>query len=49
MASDAIPIDFDPYAKFDICAATYKPIYEDTPSVSDPLTVVNTLSRKKIK
>nr|3MV2_A Chain A, Coatomer subunit alpha [Saccharomyces cerevisiae]3MV2_C Chain C, Coatomer subunit alpha [Saccharomyces cerevisiae]3MV2_E Chain E, Coatomer subunit alpha [Saccharomyces cerevisiae] len=38
MASDAIPIDFDPYAKFDICAATYKPIYEDTPSVSDPLT-----------
>lgn len=38
MAQDAIALDFDPYADFDICASTHTPIYKDTPSVSDPLT-----------
>ncbi|EDO18559.1 hypothetical protein Kpol_2001p65 [Vanderwaltozyma polyspora DSM 70294] len=38
IASDAIELDFDPYAEFDICAASYTPIYKGTPSVSDPLT-----------
>lgn len=38
LASDAIELDFDPYADFDICAATHTPIYKGTPSVSDPLT-----------
>ena len=37
-ASDAITLDFDPYADFDICAATHTPIYKDMPSVVDPLT-----------
>ncbi|KAH3902677.1 probable Coatomer subunit alpha [Saccharomycodes ludwigii] len=38
IAHDAHEIEFDPYAKFDICAATYTPIYEGSPSVIDPLT-----------
>ena len=38
IAHDAIELDFDPYAKFSICAATYTPIYKDSPSVTDPLT-----------
>ncbi|KAK5779414.1 coatomer subunit alpha PWA37_004288 [Arxiozyma heterogenica] len=38
IAHDAIALDFDPYAEFDICAATYTPIYKGTPSVADPLT-----------
>ncbi|CCK68715.1 coatomer subunit alpha KNAG_0B02720 [Huiozyma naganishii CBS 8797] len=38
MANDAIPLDFDPYANFDICCASYTPIYKDTPFVVDPLT-----------
>ncbi|KAK6455869.1 coatomer WD associated region-domain-containing protein [Scheffersomyces xylosifermentans] len=37
VASDAIEIDFDPYAEFDICAATYTPIYRGSPSVSEEL------------
>lgn len=38
LAHDAIEIDFDPYAEFDICAASHTPIYKGTPSVTDPLT-----------
>ncbi|SCU93742.1 LAMI_0E15434g1_1 [Lachancea mirantina] len=38
LAHDAVEIDFDPYAEFDICAATFTPIYKDTPYVVDPLT-----------
>ncbi|CCD22367.1 coatomer subunit alpha NDAI_0A02090 [Naumovozyma dairenensis CBS 421] len=38
IASDAIQLDFDPYAEFDVCASTYTPIYKDSPSVLDPLT-----------
>ncbi|CCH61765.1 hypothetical protein TBLA_0F02230 [Henningerozyma blattae CBS 6284] len=38
VAHDAVQIDFDPYAEFDICASTYTPIYSDSSSVSDPLT-----------
>ncbi|QEU59007.1 Cop1 [Kluyveromyces lactis] len=41
MAHDAIEIDFDPYAEFDICAASHTPIYKGTPSVTDPLTGAN--------
>ena len=37
-ASDEVTIDFDPYAEFQVCAATYTPIYKDSPSVQDPLT-----------
>lgn len=38
MAHDAVEIDFDPYADFEICAATFTPIYKGSPSVTDPLT-----------
>lgn len=38
MAQDAIQLDFDPYAEFEICASTYTPIYKGTPSVIDSLT-----------
>lgn len=38
LAHDAVEIDFDPYADFDICASTYTPIYKGTPSAIDPLT-----------
>ncbi|QPG76917.1 coatomer subunit alpha [Brettanomyces nanus] len=38
ISTDAVEIDFDPYAEFEICAGTYSPIYKGTPSVSDPLT-----------
>ncbi|CAH2355081.1 coatomer subunit alpha [[Candida] railenensis] len=36
-ASDAIEIDFDPYADFDICAASLTPIYKGSPSVTEAL------------
>ncbi|KAJ5820115.1 hypothetical protein N7474_005706 [Penicillium riverlandense] len=35
---DKIEIDFDPFAEFDICAASHTPIYSGSPSVSDPFT-----------
>ncbi|KAJ5124297.1 uncharacterized protein N7515_008122 [Penicillium bovifimosum] len=35
---DQIDIDFDPFAEFDICAASWTPIYSGSPSVSDPFT-----------
>ena len=38
ISTDAVEIDFDPYAEFDICAGTYTPIYKNTPFVIDPLT-----------
>ena len=38
ISTDAVEIDFDPYAEFDICAGTYTPIYKNTPFVVDPLT-----------
>ncbi|CCE63084.1 hypothetical protein TPHA_0D04500 [Tetrapisispora phaffii CBS 4417] len=38
LANDAVEIDFDPYAEFDICASSYTPIYKGEPSVQDPLT-----------
>lgn len=38
LAYDAIEIDFDPYADFDLCASTYTPIYKGTANVLDPLT-----------
>ncbi|AET41368.1 coatomer subunit alpha Ecym_8072 [Eremothecium cymbalariae DBVPG len=38
IANDAVELDFDPYAEFDLCAATHTPIYKGSPSVVDPLT-----------
>ncbi|RAK96156.1 coatomer subunit alpha [Aspergillus ibericus CBS 121593] len=35
---DKIDIEFDQFAEFDICAASYTPIYGGSPSVSDPFT-----------
>lgn len=37
VSSDAIVIDFDPYAEFDICASTLTPIYKGSPSVTEAL------------
>lgn len=38
ISTDAVDIGFDPYGEFDVCAATFKPIYANTPFVSDALT-----------
>lgn len=35
---DKIEVDFDQFADFEICAASYTPIYSGSPSVSDPYT-----------
>ncbi|OJJ48651.1 hypothetical protein ASPZODRAFT_130756 [Penicilliopsis zonata CBS 506.65] len=35
---DAIDIEFDQFAEFDICAASHTPIYTGSPSVTDPFT-----------
>lgn len=40
ISSDAVEVDFDPYAEFDICAATFSPIYKGSPSVSEALVGV---------
>ncbi|KAK6460717.1 coatomer WD associated region-domain-containing protein [Scheffersomyces coipomensis] len=37
IASDAIDIDFDPYAEFEICAATHTPIYKGDEYVTEAL------------
>ena len=37
ISSDAVEIDFDPYADFDICYASFTPIYKGSPSVSEAL------------
>lgn len=37
IASDAVEIDFDPYAEFDICAASFTPIYKGSPAVLEAL------------
>lgn len=37
ISSDAIEIDFDPYAEFDICPATFTPIYKSSPYVTEAL------------
>lgn len=37
ISSDAVEIDFDPYAEFDICCALFTPIYKGLPSVSEAL------------
>ena len=34
--SDAMEIDFDQFAEFEICAASHTPIYVGSPSVSCP-------------
>ncbi|CDK25116.1 unnamed protein product [Kuraishia capsulata CBS 1993] len=38
ISTDAIEIEFDPYAQFDICHATYSPIYQGSPIVTEALT-----------
>jgi coatomer protein complex subunit alpha (xenin) len=35
---DAIEIEYDQFAEFDICAASYTPIYSGQPFVQDPFT-----------
>lgn len=35
-SADKVDIDFDAFAEFDICAASYTPIYESSPSVACP-------------
>lgn len=37
LAVDSIEIDFDPFAEFEICAASYTPIYAGTPLVTEKL------------
>ncbi|ODV81528.1 Coatomer, alpha subunit [Suhomyces tanzawaensis NRRL Y-17324] len=37
VSSDAVEIDFDPYAEFDICSASYTPIYKGAPFVTEAL------------
>lgn len=36
--SDQIDIEFDQFAEFDICAASYTPIFSGSPCVTDPFT-----------
>ncbi|OQD77245.1 hypothetical protein PENDEC_c003G02509 [Penicillium decumbens] len=36
--SDQIDIEFDQFAEFDICAASYTPIFTGSPCVTDPFT-----------
>lgn len=36
--SDQIDIEFDQFAEFDICAASYTPIFSGSPCVADPFT-----------
>jgi len=35
---DAIEIEYDQFAEFDICAASYTPIYSGQPFIQDPFT-----------
>lgn len=35
---DAVDIDFDPFAEFDVCCALHTPIYEGEPLVAEALT-----------
>lgn len=37
ISSDALEIDFDPYAEFDICAGSFTPIYKGSPAVTEAL------------
>jgi coatomer protein complex subunit alpha (xenin) len=45
--SDAIEIDFDQFADFEICAASHTPIYGGSPSVSCPFDGVKYHARFK--
>ncbi|KAK9461774.1 coatomer WD associated region-domain-containing protein [Lipomyces oligophaga] len=38
IGTDAIKIEYDQYAEFDICAGTHTPLYMGAPFVEDPLT-----------
>lgn len=37
ISSDAVEIDFDPYAEFDICCASFTPIYKGEAAVTEAL------------
>lgn len=37
ISSDAVEIDFDPYAEFDICCASFTPIYKGESAVTEAL------------
>lgn len=36
--TDAIEIDYDPFNEFEVCGASYTPIYAGEPASVDPLT-----------
>lgn len=38
ISTNAVEIDFDPYADFEVCASTFTPIYKGTAFSEDPLT-----------
>ncbi len=35
-STDKLDIEFDPFAEFDLCAASYTPIYSGSPSAACP-------------
>lgn len=35
---DAVEIDYDEFTEFEVCAASFTPIYKGSPSVTDPYT-----------
>lgn len=37
ISSDAVEIDFDPYAEFDICCGSFTPIYKGSPALTETL------------
>lgn len=45
--SDPIEIEFDTFGEFDICAASFTPIYAGEPSVACPYTGVKYHTRYK--
>jgi coatomer protein complex subunit alpha (xenin) len=46
---DAIEISYDEFTEFDICAASYTPIYKGSPSAKDPFTGATFLPEYKGK
>jgi coatomer subunit alpha len=45
--TDAVDVEFDAFNQFDICAASYTPIYAGEPSVACPFTGVKYLPKYK--
>jgi coatomer protein complex subunit alpha (xenin) len=45
--NDAVEIEFDQFAEFDVCAASYTPIYSGSPSSACPFDGVKYHSKYK--